>query len=228
VTYQIDLPQGWGAGERREYTVHLTNRGPAAWESSGPNPVQLGVYFTQAGSTAVEDGLLEQHFALGSDVPLGSSTDVRVTVLAPPGPGVFTIVHRLVQEQVGWFDTLSKLDVHVTAPERAAAYFVAIPKVWDVGSAVAVPITVTNLGTLTWRARGDTPVQVAVSVGDRPVDWSGVQRFELPNDVAPGDSATVRALLTRPSAEPPTAYARLVQETVVWFDQVSVTPSGGQ
>jgi len=162
VVYQTDVPRTWRADETREYVVHLVNQGATAWNASGPNPVQLGVYFTQPASNSLELALTEQHFPLTADVAQGQSTDVRVRVRAPPGPGAFTLVHRLVREQMGWFEELQQLDVKVSAPERAAAYFSSAAAGLKGSGPEVIPVTLTNLGTLTWQVRSETPVQLAV------------------------------------------------------------------
>ena len=83
----------------------------------------------------------------------------------------------------------------------------------------------TNTGTQTWSATGTTNVRLGAyfnGTSDAVGGWqTEPQRFNLPNNVAPGASATINVSLTAPStAGTYTLRNRLVQENVSWFDDV--------
>jgi hypothetical protein len=94
---------------------------------------------------------------------------------------------------------------------------------------VTVPVTVRNDGPMIWRAEG--PLAVHLSYHWLSADMSQIVFFEgartpLPNDVGPGESATVQAsLVAPPQAGTYNLQWDMVQENVIWFSAKSGTGS---
>jgi hypothetical protein len=84
-------------------------------------------------------------------------------------------------------------------------------------------VTVTNTGTATWHADGPNRVRLGVYFGSNNTPtWSTpVSYFTLPQDVAPGQSATLTIDVAAPSK--PGTYGlreRLIQDNVGWFPEL--------
>ena len=101
-TYGQTPPTTWGAGQSQQYSITVTNTGSATWHSSGPQRVQLGVYFGGKSDTppTVAKGL--QLFALPADVLPGESATFSIVVTAPTKAGSYTLRQRLVSDDLGW------------------------------------------------------------------------------------------------------------------------------
>jgi hypothetical protein len=107
------------------------------------------------------------------------------------------------------------------------------------GSTIAVPVTVTNEGALTWRSLGDSPILL----GARLLNEAGTQahselRWPFPNGVRPQETVQMTAPFTAPAT--PGVYELrwdVVEEDVTWFgansglyasSQVTVLPGDAQ
>lgn len=115
------------------------------------------------------------------------------------------------------------------AQALAASYSSSPPQSWNPGETKTYNVTVTNTGSQTWNASGTNIVRLGIHFGtasDFPGDgWVTDQRFFLPNDVAPGASATIKVNVTAPPT--PGTYTlrnRMVKENVAWFDQIQKVP----
>ena len=87
-----------------QLSVRVTNYGARAWPSGGANPVHLSYHLTTAsGGSVVWDG---NRGILPSDVAVGQSATVPITVALPGSVGSYAIAWDLVQEGVAWFSTL--------------------------------------------------------------------------------------------------------------------------
>src|SRR5205085_9983968 len=99
--------------------------------------------------------------------------------------GTYVLRHRMVKENVAWFDQIQKTTVTV-GPPLAASYSSSPPTAWSPGETKTYAITVTNTGAQTWNAGGTNIVRLGVQFGsasDYPHDgWATDQRFFLPND----------------------------------------------
>jgi hypothetical protein len=90
-------------------------------------------------------------------------------------------------------------------------------------------VTVTNAGHETWNVRGDYPVNVAARFVAQTTELhervKGLMRdsqsVELPNDVAPGASATVRLRIVAPPE--PGRYTLMVHVTRLGVPDSSTT-----
>ena len=115
----------------------------------------------------------------------------------------------------------------------AAAYQVTPPPAAGAGTAVSVPVTLTNTGTEGWNATGPNLVDLSYHWTDqtgKTVVWDG-DRTPLGADVAPGASRQVAASVTVP-AQPGTYLLQLalVKEGVAWLNPsapygVTATPA---
>lgn len=78
-----------------------------------------------------------------------------------------------------------------------------LPPTWTVGEERTYQVTVTNVGTATWAARGPHRVMLGVQFGPGldapPQDWPAAARFALPDDVPPDGSASFDVTVRAPS-----------------------------
>jgi hypothetical protein len=85
------------------------------------------------------------------------------------------------------------------------------------GQVAQAQVTMQNLGGTTWTAAGANPFRLGAQNPQDNSTW-GLNRVELPQDVAPGDEVTFSFSITAPTA--PGTYHfqwRMVQELVTWF-----------
>jgi hypothetical protein len=127
---------------------------------------------------------------------------------------------------VQWFDQLQATPVEVGM--LAASYATNAPANWQPDQTQSFTTTVTNTGSVTWNAADPQGVHLGVyfdGSSDNIYDWQTEPvRFSLPNDVAPGGSATIVVTATAPTA--PGNYVlrqRMVKEFVGWFSQLQKT-----
>lgn len=223
-SYSSSPPQSWNPGETKTYNVTVTNTGSQTWNAGGTNIVRLGIHFGSASDFPGDGWATDQRFFLPNNVAPGASVTIKASVTAPTAPGTFILRNRMVKENIAWFDQIQKVNAAV-GNVLAASYNSSPPTTWSAGQTQAYNVTVTNTGSQMWNAGGTNIVRLGVHFGtasDWPHDgWATDQRFMLPNDVAPGASATIRVNVTAPTA--PGNYVlrhRMVKEGVVWFDQI--------
>jgi hypothetical protein len=118
-------------------------------------------------------------------------------------------------------------EVSATLP-LAANYTSSPPATWYVNQSLSYTITVTNLGTQTWNATGTNAVRLGVYFGgssDAVGAWPAEpKRYNLPFDVAPGQSATLTVKIAAPATGGSyTLRNRLVKENVSWFSSLQKT-----
>lgn len=104
------------------------------------------------------------------------------------------------------------------------------------GGTASFSVTLTNIGTTTWLAGGSNPFHLGIHFSTKGGgvaamgSWVTDQRFTLPNDIAPGASATVNVTVNAPSSAGTYILEdNMVEEGVVWLPQYadsSVTVSG--
>jgi glucose/arabinose dehydrogenase len=225
-TYAPTPPTTWGAGQSQQYSVTVTNTGTATWHASGPQRVQLGVYFGGKSDTppTVAKGL--QLFALPADVLAGQSATFDILVTAPKKAGSYTLRQRLVSDDLGWFADMQKMTVAVQT--LLAQYMVTAPTQWQAGQAQTYTITVVNKGSQTWNAIGPNAVHLGVyfnGASDAIGDWiEEPMRFDLPHDVKPGQKVTFTITVTAPlTAGSYVLRHRMVKEGVNWFVPLAKT-----
>ncbi len=225
-TYDAAPPTVWGAGMTQHYSITVTNTGTATWRVSGPDRVQLGVYFGGKSDIppTVAKGL--QLFSLPNDVGPGQSATLDFDVTAPKKPGSYTLRQRLISDQFGPLGDMLKT---AAAVETLSAQYMANPPTqWQAGETQTYTITLVNKGSKTWSATGPNPVHLGVyfaGASDAVGDWpEEPMRFELPHDVKPGQKITLTIDVTAPLI--PGSYVlrqRMVKEGVNWFNQMQRT-----
>jgi glucose/arabinose dehydrogenase len=221
-TYVSNAPTEWPAGKSFTYQVTVTNVGTQTWPFSGTNKVRLGVYFGGDSDAVGAWPVSPQRFAMTRDIVPGDSFTFNVKISAPTTPGPYILRNRMVKEGPGmfWFDTMDKINVLVGT--MTATYVASPPKTWTTGQTQSYTITVTNTGTLPWRATGPNRVRLAVWFGGSsdtpPTGASAPIRFDLPFDVLPGASATLTVSIAAPlTAGTYTLRNRLVHEWGNYF-----------
>jgi glucose/arabinose dehydrogenase len=222
-SYSTNAPANWQPGQTQSFTTTVTNTGSVTWNAADPEGVHLGVYF-DGNSDNIYDWQSEPlRFVLPNDVPPGASATIVVTATAPAAPGNYVLRQRMVKEFVGWFSDLQKTNVAVGT--LAASYSSAPPTAWAPSATQSFSLTLTNTGNMPWNAAGADRVRLSASFGgasDVPLDgWITEQRFDMPSDVAPGQSVTLNVAVTSPAAAGNYVLRlRLEKETVGWFDQM--------
>lgn len=206
-------------------TVSVTNTGSVTWPAGGPTPVHLSYHWLQNGALVQWDGL---RASLPADVALGGRATVAVPVLPPVSPGAYTLRLDLVQEGIAWFSGAGVIPLDLPANVRSALVATyaldAVPAMLP-GGRLAIPVTLTNIGTATWSAAGAMPVHVAAHISDSKgnvVSWDGA-RTVLAADVAPGAKVTTAVTVDAPLAAG--AYrvrVDTVEEGVAWFSSLGV------
>src|SRR5439155_1026560 len=150
--------------------------GNFAWPAAGANPVHLGYHWIDvAGNAAVWDGVRS---SLAADVAPGTAQTLQAKVQVPVAPGTYTLRWDLVQEGVSWFSgqgvKMSAGSVTVSVPAYGALYTPQIPALAAAaGSAVTIPIAITNTGTLTWDPAQQFALAYHVSGAAGSVTWNG-------------------------------------------------------
>ena len=220
--YTSTPPTAWSTGQTQSYQITVTNTGSQTWNAGGSSPVHLGIHFINASGTWLTD----QRFVLPSDVAPGASATLTVSVQAPATTGSDTLTAQMVKELVAWFPQSQQTPVTVGAaqPALAASYTSSPPTTWATGQTQTYQVTVTNTGSQGWNASGTNPEHLGVHFVNASGTWLTDQRFVLPNDVAPGASATLTVSVQAPSAAGSyTLTAQMVKELIAWFPQSQQT-----
>jgi hypothetical protein len=106
------------AAQVARLSVKVTNRGYLTWPSvaSDPaHPVRMSYHWLDAvGNVVTHEGLRTD---LPRDLGIGESLFMRVSILAPPIPGTYTLVLDLVREHVTWFANRGSPPMQISAVE---------------------------------------------------------------------------------------------------------------
>jgi hypothetical protein len=227
VTWQSDTtPSTMSVGQSQQINVTFQNTGARTWPAAN---VRLSYHWASdvTQRMVVWNG---GRATLPSDVPPGQTVTVPIQVTAPIYPTRYQLQFDLVWEGSFWFsergtDVWTKI---VNVPFDYSAQY-QVPPTVSVAPGVRTPVTVTitNTGTSTWPASGGLIVDLGThwyTPAGTLVQWDGA-RTALPNDLAPGQSANVTAMIEPPTA--PGAYVLkwdLSFEGVSWFGDKGTPP----
>ena len=109
----VSPPTQWQADEVRTYSITLVNKGTKTWNATGSYAVHLGVYFAGASDAVGAWNDEPQRFGLPHDVLPGKQVTLTISVQAPSAPGSYVLRHRIVKEQVNWFNPMQRTNVNV-------------------------------------------------------------------------------------------------------------------
>ncbi len=223
-----DITKSWIAGEVRIVTVTVQNDGGRTWNATGTDPVQLGYWWTSASGQRTQGSAM---LPLPQDVGPGATVTLRLPVVAPQYPASgYTLTVDLYKTNEFWFKDkgVTPDDTPITTGVDFKAQYTLgsqIPSSLQSGQALAIPVTVANVGRGIFPAGGAFPVDLGYHWFDafgKTVVWDGA-RTALPADLAPGASVTLNAKVTAPTAGGSyTLKLDLVQEGVGWFSSQGV------
>jgi hypothetical protein len=119
------------------------------------------------------------------------------------------------------FNSPAALEPTTPLPSNALYVSGSVPSPLAPGQTAWASVTFQNLGGTTWTSGGSNPFRLGAQNPQDSSTW-GLNRIELPHDVAPGDEVTFSFPITSPAA--PGTYHfqwRMVQELVTWFGDFS-------
>jgi hypothetical protein len=209
----------WTANQTQTYGVTVTNNGTQTWTAASNNPVHLGVHFTNGSGTWYTD----QRFNLPMDLAPGASANLTIGVTAPGNSGTLVVEYQMVKESQFWFTQAADVSVSVAAANWLASYTVPnTPTTWAANQTQPYTVTVSNGGNQAWTAAGSDPVHLGVHFTNGAGTWYSDQRFNLPNDLAPGAGVTLTISVTAPGNSGSLVLEyQMVKESQFWFTQVS-------
>src|SRR6266849_2271613 len=228
-----NVPTTWTQGVSQTFTVKVTNTGNVTWASSGYNEVDLDMHFaTSAGGSAnIANWTYSQALALAADVAPGGSATVTFTLTAPAGSTVLEAL--MIKEHQFWFDAKTSSPQQwapVTVTMSQATYDISsAPTTWTAGQSKNFSVKITNTSTTTtWISTGyyafelDFHFTPVIGGSAQQASWLTSKAYSLPNDVAPGASATFMVTVTAPSTKGSMFLeAEMIKEHAYWFRDVS-------
>jgi hypothetical protein len=115
------------------------------------------------------------------------------------------------------FTNPAGLEPTTPLPSNALYVTSSVPSPLTPGQVAHAQVTMQNLGGTTWTAAGPNPFRLGAQNPQDNSTW-GLNRVELPHDVAPGDEVVFTFAITAP-VTPGTYHFqwRMVQELVTWF-----------
>ena len=117
-----EVPTTATGGDVFGLPVTVTNTSEGTWPARGAARVQLAYHWLDAdGETIVREGV---RTPLPGPVAPGESIALEMEILAPPGPGRYTLVLDAVRERVAWFSSRDPeqalpLEIEVLAPRAS-------------------------------------------------------------------------------------------------------------
>lgn len=185
------------------------NTGNVPWTSGGPNPFRLGL---ESGVWGPPGGRAELP---QSPVNRDGTAVFDFIAQAPPTPGSYTSVLRMLQENVRWFGTACNRTVTVVPPGASCQWTTPPPTTATPGQQFTATLRMTNTGQADWT--GDDPVH-PFRLGRFSGNW-GPGRMDLsPTRVIPGGVANFTFTASAPSTTGSHAATfNLLQEGFRWF-----------
>ena len=195
-------------GQTFPVSVTMRNTGTTTWAATS---------LYRLGSQNAEDNNTwgVNRIELPSNVAPGESTTFNFNVTAPARVGVYNFQWQMVQDNVEWFGDFST-NIVVTDGVNSALFVSQVaPNVMTPGQTYPVTVTMTNTGNTTWTA-GNLYRLGSQNAQDNTV-W-GLGRVELPNEVAPGASATFNFNVVAPTTTGTYNFQwQMVEDFVEWF-----------
>jgi hypothetical protein len=101
------------------------------------------------------------------------------------------------------------------------------PTTWAQGESKTFDVTLTNTGNIAWPSSGTNPVRLGIHFTAQAgscCTWFTDQRFNLPHDIAIGETVTVSVTVTAPAIRGQIDLElRLEKEGTFWFDDYNET-----
>lgn len=115
------------------------------------------------------------------------------------------------------FSNPAALEPTTPLPSNALYVSSSVPSPLAPGQVVQAQVTMQNLGGTTWTAAGSNPFRLGAQAPQDNSTW-GMDRVDVPQNVAPGEEVTFGFPITAPTAAGTYAFQwRMVQELVAWF-----------
>jgi glucose/arabinose dehydrogenase len=225
-SYAGNVPTVWSTKQTQSYQITVTNTGTATWNAGGTDKVRLAVWFGGSSDKPPTGSSQPMRVALPRDILPGESVTLSVSIAAPSSAGNYTLRHRMIKETVGYFSEMLRTAVSVEV--FSARITGSQPTTWLNNESKTYSLTIKNQGSKTWNATGNYPVRLGVYFGGTsdampyyPVE---PQRFDLPRDVAPGQSLTMTVNVVAPNTGGNYVLrARMVKELVAWGNEMLKT-----
>lgn len=225
VSYQG--PQRLQVGERGTASLEVKNVGTRSWPWSGDESIRLGYRWLDAQGQEVEVSGIRPTLLTANIEPGQVAVFRQVEFVTPRTPGGYRLVWDL-QQGGAWLSTLGaavlEQPMQIVPAEYAVEWQVlqSWPDELPPGRLQPTGLRLRNLGTRTWSANGDHPVQLAytwfTADGKLAEPWDTF-RIRLPQDVPPGGAVELQPI----SFQTPSALGDyvlrwdLVEEGVCWF-----------
>ncbi|HEV8537142.1 MAG TPA: N-acetylmuramoyl-L-alanine amidase [Candidatus Limnocylindria bacterium] len=216
-----NVPISWTAGETKLVTATVANDGGRVWNATGASPVRLGYEWVSSATGNRFPGA--NRVALPADVQPGGTLTLPIPITAPVYPTNYVLTLDLYKEGEFKFGDKGVADNDNTVGvgiDFKAGYAFASQPPFAAGQTANVPVTITNRGNGTFPVTNSFPVNLGyhwTTPSGANVVWDGA-RTKLPSDLLTGQSVTVNAAVTAPTAGGTyTLKLDLVQEGVAWF-----------
>lgn len=224
-----ETPASMTHGQQATVTVTLRNSGSRTWTTAGRYAFRLGYHWYDSyGNHHLQPPADDHRTYLPADVGPGQPVTLSARLAAPRESGRYTLKWDMVHEGFTWFADQGNEPLSLTVAVGEPIYRVqwgyhTTPVTMARGQTASAVVTMENRGSVTWVAAG----RYAFHLGYRWYDADGRQylqhseedhRTVLPQDLEPGQGATLTALVTAPrDAGRYTLKWDIVHEGYAWF-----------